>query len=138
MNTGRRREFPDPPVIVVDYQFSGQVETAPRWVLSRHSHVWRPPTDLFETEDEFVAQVEIAGMRHADFLVTLNGRQLSISGHRRDPAERRAYYQMEIHSGDFRTDLDLPAPIQAEGVEATYSDGFLRVVLPKLKPRAAE
>jgi len=29
-------------------------------------HVWQPPTDLYETDKEFIVQVEIAGMSEAE------------------------------------------------------------------------
>ena len=95
--------------------------------------LWRPPTDLYETENEYVAQVEIAGMRHSDFSVAITERRITISGSRQDPGEPRAYYQMEIHYSEFRTDLELPGPIDVQAVQADYRDGFLRVVLPKLR-----
>ena len=73
-------------------------------------HVWRPPTDVYETEDAIVVRVEIAGMREADFTVALVERSLLIRGVRQDLTERRAYYQMEIPFGEFSTEVELPRP----------------------------
>ncbi len=106
------------------------------WLLNRHTHLWRPPTDVYETEEHIVIQVEIAGVRQEDFAISLAERRLSISGVRHDPtSDRRAYHQMEVHFGEFRTDVDLPGPVDEDNIDAEYSDGFLRVILPKLKPR---
>ena len=69
-----------------------------RWGMSEA--VWRPPTDVYETDDSVVVVVEIAGFGEGDYTVTLSGRTLLISGERRDPAERLAYQQMEIRHGD--------------------------------------
>jgi HSP20 family protein len=98
-------------------------------------HIWRPPTDIYETEEAIIVRVEIAGMREDDFSLELDGHSLSIRGFRQDIAERRAYHQMEIRFGEFSVDLNLPHPIQTEQVEATYAGGFLRVTLPKATPR---
>jgi HSP20 family protein len=102
----------------------------------RRGTVWVPPTDVYETEDNLVIQVEIAGVQPSDFAVSLHERRLTIMGNRvdRGPA-RRAYHQLEVHFGEFRTDIDLPAAVEASQADAQYSDGFLRVVLPKLQPR---
>ncbi|MBN1146914.1 MAG: Hsp20/alpha crystallin family protein [Anaerolineales bacterium] len=96
---------------------------------------WRPPTDVYEFEETLVVRVEIAGMREEDFSIQLNGRLLSIRGARQDVAERRAYHQMEIRFGEFSIDLELPFDVESEQVQATYSNGFLRVQLPKARPR---
>ncbi|MBI3241733.1 MAG: Hsp20/alpha crystallin family protein [Chloroflexi bacterium] len=93
---------------------------------------WRPPTDVYETETDVVVEVEIAGMRDEDFHVSLEGRLLTISGTRADkPRERRAYHEMEIPSGEFRTDLELPVTIDTDAIRAVYEDGFLRIRLQK-------
>jgi HSP20 family molecular chaperone IbpA len=45
---------------------------------------------------------------------------------------------MEVHFGEFRTDVDLPCPVDEEHIEAEYNDGFLRVRLPKLQARRVD
>ena len=97
-------------------------------------HAWRPPTDMYETDDAIVIRVEIAGMREQDFNIALEDRTLTIRGVRSDPSERRAFYQMEIPFGEFSTEVDLPAPTVNEGVEAVYREGFLQITLPKARP----
>ncbi len=93
---------------------------------------WQPPTDVYETEDGLAVQVEIAGMRDGNLQVSLENRLLVISGVRDDPAaERRAYHQMEIRSGEFRIEIEIPIPVDARGIEAHYEDGFLRVILKR-------
>jgi HSP20 family protein len=118
---------PDEPPFLI----SGVVS----WKLSVRPHVWRPPTDIFETEDRFVVRVEIAGMTDADFSVTVNNNTLVIHGVRQDIPERRAFHQMEIHFGEFSIEVEFPGPVDSAGVEAGYQDGFLRVSLPKAIPR---
>ena len=107
---------------------------APR--SSRHGSFYTPPTDAYETDDLFVVQVEIAGVKQSDFAVSLHDRRLVISGTRIDHGPvGRAYHQLQVPFGDFRTEVDLPAAVDESRVDAEYSDGFLRVRLPKLKPK---
>ncbi len=122
----------------------------PNWTLSQKTrfflssthlqrvkkpHSWRPPTDLFETRDGLVVQVEIAGMRSSDFAITLENRRLTIRGTRSMRAEQRAYHQMEISFGEFSTEVELPHAVNVDAIQAEYSDGFLRIVLPKSEPK---
>lgn len=105
------------------------------WRIAMRPHVWRPPTDMYETEAAIIVRVEIAGMREQDFNVALEDRTLTIHGVRSDPTERRAFYQMEIPFGEFITEVELPAPILPESVGAVYRDGFLQITLPKARPQ---
>jgi HSP20 family protein len=97
-------------------------------------HLWRPPTDVYETEESLIIRVEIAGMQEEDFSLSLSEKSLIIRGLRPDISERRAYHQMEIPFGEFVTEVNLPFRIVANKVTAEYSLGFLRVVLPREKP----
>lgn len=98
------------------------------------SSAWSPPTDVYETEDAYVVRVEVAGMREADFEIMLENDFLQISGTRPDIPERRAYQQMEIRFGRFFTAVGLPSSVDIDASRAEYDDGFLTVVLPKIKP----
>jgi HSP20 family protein len=104
------------------------------WGVRRHQHLWRPPTDVYETDEAYVVMVEVAGMRESQFSVTLDRQVLSIRGVRSDSPRAHAYHHMEINYGEFATDVRLATAIDASQIQATYSDGFLRVVLPKKPP----
>jgi HSP20 family protein len=103
-------------------------------MISR-THAWNPPTDVYETEDDLVVRIEVAGMKEEDFLIELKNRRLLISGIRQELAERRAYHRMEIRFGEFMIEMDLPSSIEVDQVQAVYSDGFLKVFFPKVPPR---
>jgi HSP20 family protein len=105
-------------------------------IIRTHSPApsWRPPTDMYETDSGIVVQIEIAGMRDGHFHLSLQDRYLTVYGTRVDPAvEQRAYHQLEIHSGEFRVEVDLPASVARDSIRAEYDDGLLRIILPKLK-----
>jgi len=97
------------------------------------SNLWRPPTDVFETETAVVVRVEIAGIRDEDIELIIQGDLLLISGTRVDSSERRAYHQMEISFGKFSIGVELPASVITENATAEYKDGFLTINLTKEK-----
>ncbi len=106
-----------------------------QWHLSPRPNFYRPPTDVYETEDKMVVRVEIAGMHEGEFSVNFDQGLLQISGARAEVAEKRAFQQMEIHFGEFLTEVEILIPINVEKIEAVYQDGFLRVSLPKAQPK---
>lgn len=105
------------------------------WASPWQHKIWRPPTDVYETDDFVVVKVEVAGMTADDFSISLDAKRLIISGVRHDPAAKLSYQQMEVMYGHFETEVHLPRTIDTDGIEAVYRDGFLSVRLPKAKPR---
>jgi HSP20 family protein len=108
------------------------------WRVSSRQHAWRPPTDVYVTDEAIIVRVEIAGMRAGEFSITFEDHTLTIRGTRPDYAERRAYHQMEIRFGEFRTDVGLHWPVDTDKIDAEYKDGFLRVILPLTKSQSVE
>jgi HSP20 family protein len=104
------------------------------WQMGIHSYAWSPPTDMYETDAAFIVRVEVAGMRRSDFSIDIEENLLVISGARSDSPERRGYHQMEIRFGEFSTAVELPPGVDVTKTEAEYDDGFLTIVLPKIKP----
>ncbi len=100
---------------------------------------WQPPTDVFETDQEVVVRVEVAGISADQVSLVLEGDRLLVRG-RRDElpcAKRRAFRQMEIHYGLFEREIYVEGPVDASRARAAYANGFLEVVIPKTKrPRA--
>ena len=105
------------------------------WRLTSHPHIWRPPTDVYETEDKFVVIVEIAGMDEESFSITLDQNILTVSGERPDTMERKSFQQMEIYFGEFVTEVEFSGPVDANRCVAEYTGGFLWVSLPKSTPK---
>jgi len=102
-----------------------------QWYVVQRRRVWRPPTDVYETNSHIVVKVEIAGMDKDEFEVSLVDRRLIIAGHRRDPVGKLSYQNMEIHYGKFCTGVKIDWPVHEAAIEAFYENGFIFVMLPK-------
>jgi len=59
------------PDLGEDWESGRHIHGSSRRRWFEHAHVWRPPTDVFESEAGYVIRIELAGMRSADFSVTL-------------------------------------------------------------------
>lgn len=95
--------------------------------------LWRPPTDVYETDNAVIVKIEIAGVHPDDFRITFADRVLTVSGTRQDMDAKLSYHCLEIPYGEFRTEIFLSGTYVAEQIEARYTDGFLYVSLPKSK-----
>jgi HSP20 family protein len=101
---------------------------------------WSPALDLYQSNDNVIALVELPGMRKEDIEISLHNGTMTISGERKrenssdgDKAERT-----ERYIGRFRRSIALPTRVDAGKVSATYRDGILTVTLPKaeeVKPK---
>src|SRR4030095_11951692 len=123
---------------IVRKSFSTITETRREILQAVSWHVrstWSPPTDVYETEENCVIKLEIAGMKDDDFEVAFENNILMISGNRPDLNERRAYHQMEIRFGKFEVAIEIPVPVEIDRATAEYKDGFLRMQLPKANPK---
>ena len=101
--------------------------------LVRRNRLWRPPTDVYETQQHVIVKVEVPGMVESDFQIALDGGRLVISGHRPDAPGKLVYHNMEIRYGAFRSEVRIDWTVDSEAIEATYELGFLYVRLPKAK-----
>jgi HSP20 family molecular chaperone IbpA len=80
-----------------------------------------------------VVTVKIAGMEQSQFNISLQKRKLTIAGIRGDVACPQAYHQMGVRYGEFRTEVEVPAGVDPDSLEANYSGGFLEVVLLNIR-----
>ena len=94
---------------------------------------WRPDADTYETATTVEILVDLAGVEEDDLEVQLFEDMLVVEGRRQLPScqEGAVYYAVGIRQGPFRAELPLPAPVDAERVEARYDRGLLRITLPK-------
>ncbi len=118
-------------------QFERQVDQMLHGLFP-HQHrsrprTWRPPTDVYETDDAVIVKIEIAGMKPEDFTISFIDRVLAVSGNRQDMDSKQSYHCLEIPYGEFHTEIALPGGYDEDAIEAKYENGFLRVTLPKSK-----
>jgi HSP20 family protein len=95
-----------------------------------------PPSDIIETDERIIVLVEIAGMRGDSFKISLYNQSLIISGVRdRMEVDGAAFHQAEIGFGEFRLEVPMPWSVERDDVTASYSNGFLKIELPRQQAR---
>ncbi len=96
-----------------------------------------PAVDVFYADDppRAIVHAELAGIDSGDLGLEIQGRELTLTGNRREAdGEGRVYQQLEIEHGPFRRTIALGADVEPDQARATYHDGILRVELPLLGP----
>lgn len=94
---------------------------------------WVPSVDIFENKDQIVLEAELPGMKREDFELTVENNVITLRGERRFEKQDDTdnYHRVERSYGSFTRSFTLPQSVSAEGANAEYSNGVLRVTLPK-------
>ncbi len=95
-----------------------------------------PAVNLYEFDEEYVLTAELPGTKLEDLELTFAGGILTLKGRRDELGEvpENRYRRSERFHGEWQRALSLPERIQEESLTATFTDGVLRVRLPKGSP----
>jgi len=97
-----------------------------------------PEVDIFETTDGYVLQAEMPGVSKSGLNVTLEGTEITITGHRNAEAVNGEALWRERPTADYRRVFELDPAIDTTKIAAKMEQGVLTLTLPKsekVKPR---
>lgn len=97
--------------------------------------VWTPAVDVFSRGEDLVVRAELPGVDpDKDIDISFQDGALTIRGERRheDRTEKDDYYRFESSYGSFLRTIPLPHGVKAQDIKATYENGILEVVIPKV------
>ncbi len=102
-----------------------------------------PRINVAENDEAYVVEALAPGVDPAGLDVSVKDRTLVLSGEKAGPTgvPREAFHRSERAAGRFVRTLELPADVDPAKVRATYTDGIVRVILPKAeetRPRRIE
>ena len=92
-----------------------------------------PAVNIKETNNEFILELAIPGMKKSDFIIDVENKILSISSEVTKESEEKdeIYTRREFGYSSFKRTFTLPDSIESDNVKASYEDGILMVTLPK-------
>lgn len=99
-----------------------------------------PALDVRETNEAWILEAELPGIRPAEVEIEVSGRTLTLRGERKHEKEEktRGDHRAERWYGKFERRIELPADADADRMEAAYRDGILEITIAKkagAKPR---
>ncbi len=94
---------------------------------------WNPNVDIYEDKENLVLEAELPGMNREDFELSIENNVITLKGDRKweNKTEGDNYHRIERSYGSFTRAFTLPQSVTADGAKADYSNGVLRVSLPK-------
>ena len=94
-----------------------------------------PATDLYETDREVVAKIEVPGVDKKDIKLEVKNGILSLRAEqnfeKEDKDEKKGYHRIERSYSGFVRSFSLPNNIDEEKVKASYKNGILEVHISK-------
>ncbi|MGW2650067.1 Hsp20/alpha crystallin family protein [Streptomyces sp. NPDC001393] len=102
---------------------------------------WSPAADMCETDNAYVIEAELPGIKRDDINIEMSERELRITGEYKEREREGVLRRSTRRTGSFEYQALLPADVRAEKVSATLHDGVLTVTVPKAqatKPRHIE
>ncbi|MFK0211738.1 Hsp20/alpha crystallin family protein [Streptomyces sp. NPDC090298] len=103
---------------------------------------WRPataahsiPMEVTRDDGTYVLRAELPGTDPDDIGVTVDDNLVTVTAEHGESEVDKEH--SEFRYGSFRRTVRLPAPVPADGVEASYADGILtvRVPMPDEEPK---
>jgi HSP20 family protein len=92
-----------------------------------------PAMDLVEGDGSYEITVEIPGIDVKDVELKVTGDMLTLRGEKREESDRKekGRHVSERRYGSFQRSLRLPPDAESDKVEATCTNGILKITLPK-------
>jgi len=92
---------------------------------------FRPHVDIEETDEAYVVEAELPGVKREDVSIELVGNELTISGEIKERERKGVLRRQTRRTGRFHYQVGLPSQVDAEMIDAKLSDGVLTVRVPK-------
>lgn len=90
--------------------------------------------DLKETEDSYLVEADLPGVKKENINIEYDNGNLTISAKRDETLEdkKENYVRRERHYGEFKRSLYIKN-VDENKINASFTDGVLKVTLPKLE-----
>lgn len=97
--------------------------------------VFKPATNIKETQEMFVVDLAVPGMEKTDFKIDLQEKTLTISAEKKSEVnqDNEKFTRREFHYNSFSRSFSLPENVNTDNIEAKYVNGILTITIPKLK-----
>jgi HSP20 family protein len=100
-----------------------------------------PAVNIHETDTAFEVHVAAPGLEKADFKIELAHEVLKISAQKEVANEEKTANRVlrrEFGYTSFQRSFSLPKNVESEQINAAYTDGVLKITLPKKETAAAK
>lgn len=108
---------------------------------NRTNNTIKPKVNIKETNEAYTLEMAVPGYSKTDFILDVVNDELSISVDIKETKEEevKSYTRREFGTDSFKRTFTLPELVEEDGINASYTDGILKVEIPKkeeAKPKA--
>lgn len=93
--------------------------------------VFTPLADVEETDDDYLVEIELPGVKRDDVEIQIAGRRLSVHGERKEKERVGLLRRRERVVGRFAYEVTLPGEVDDRAIDAHFDEGVLTVRIPK-------
>ncbi len=112
-------------------QLSRMMRTLNVTRMRSSASLWQPPVDIYESDDELIVFVDVAGIDPEKIRLMAEPEMLTISGERKCEISGVTHvHRLEIEYGQFACRIPLPLHVDVDRTRSEISNGFLVVRLP--------
>lgn len=90
-----------------------------------------PVHDVIETDKEYVVEMLLAGVKKEDISIDIEKDMLTIKAERKEVGDQK-YNRKQTYFGMYERSFKLPDDVDREKIDASLSDGILKIVIPKM------
>lgn len=94
-----------------------------------------PSVNVKEIEKAFEIEFAAPGMKKEDFQISLDRNVLTVSSETKTESEEKneegKYTRREFNYQSFKRSFTLPETVEQDKIEAEYTDGILKIAIPK-------
>jgi HSP20 family protein len=92
---------------------------------------WSPLVDIEETDDSYVLEAELPGVKREHVDIEVVGNELTISGEVKEREHKGALRRRMRRTGRFEYRVSLPSQVDPERIDAQLKEGVLTLQAPK-------
>lgn len=123
------KRFQTEPISIFDKLFDDLFE-----YNSINSEYRIPLYDVIENKDEFIIDMILAGIKKEDINIDIENKSLTVIAERKGVDDIK-FNKKETYYGKFKRVFNLPNDVDSDNIDASLSDGILKIKIPKIIER---
>lgn len=110
-----------------------------RWI-AKELNQSLPAVNIKESGNGFSIDFAAPGYKKSDFKINVKGNVLSVNAEKQDESkeENEKFTRQEFAYASFSRSFTLPQAVNADKIEAKYTDGILKLSIPKKEEAKAQ
>ncbi|MBX2931426.1 MAG: Hsp20/alpha crystallin family protein [Chitinophagaceae bacterium] len=103
------------------------------WGREQTENYFMPAVNVHETNEGYHIELNAPGLNKDDFKINIDNNILTVSFEKKEQTDNKEYktIRREFNYQSFKRSFTLDDKVNAEGIQAKYDNGILKLFLPK-------